>query len=147
MKFQWCFKREMQKPYAQNFSYILYLTMLLFKFLSEKGFKVQDPSSKSCIACLTCHLELEIADNISNSTFKRSTFAISYHLLQHRGQEKEFLPLRWALFYHRKCCCSSWLYRFKGLIVGLTTRVRLINRVLIATLRLFHRYSGEKVEI
>ena len=67
----------MQKPYSQNFSYILYLTMLLFQFLSEKCFKVQDPGSKSCIACFTCHLELEIADNISNSTFKRSTFEIS----------------------------------------------------------------------
>ena len=65
--------------------------MLFFQFLSERCFKVQDPSSKSCIACFTCHLELEIADNVSNSTFKRSTFAISYHRLQHQGQEKEFL--------------------------------------------------------
>ena len=67
----------MQKSYSENFSYILYLTMLLFQFLSEKCFKVQDPTSKSCIAYFTCHLELEIADTISNSTFKRSTFAIS----------------------------------------------------------------------
>ena len=65
--------------------------MLLFQFLSDRCFKVQDPSSKSRIACFTCHLEMEIAGNVSNSTFKRSTFVISYHRLQHRGQEKEFL--------------------------------------------------------
>ena len=65
--------------------------MLFFQFLSDGCFEVEDPSSKSCIACFTCHLELEIADNVSNSTFKRSTLAISYHRFQHGGQEKEFL--------------------------------------------------------
>ena len=75
----------MQKPYSQNFSYILYLTMLLFQFLSEKCFKVQDPSSKSCIVCFTCHLELEIADNISNISHCAEHYFIIENVVVHRG--------------------------------------------------------------
>lgn len=89
----------------------------------EKRFKVQDSSLKSCIVFLIVTWNWKVEIIFATVSLKIYILAISYHRLQHQGQEIELLSLRWALFYHRRCCCKSWLYRFKGLIVYLTMLV------------------------
>ena len=74
-----------------------------------------------CFLIFTWNWKVEIM--FATVFLKRYILVISYHRLQHRGQEREFLSLRWALFYCRRCCSTPWLYRSKGLIVCLTMLV------------------------